>query len=279
MSERNSLLIAGLYATLGLVVVVIASGTFAYYQAVSTSAGARMEADLVAELAGTNQPVTLQPPQPLLNAAALTRAHAQLNELQAMLERNSRLLDKRTTLLSQKTSECKTLQAQLDGSIAMVLALLDMDSDGESSEARQTLGRNLEQEFKRLKTELERSESLELEQMQQVVELKSELAETESEIASIREQADAEMLALLEQQQLLDATSRRVFTQLGADAVPVLVELLGDDRADVRVWAASVLGGLGSNGHDAIPALLGMLVDKNETVRDQAKRSLELLSN
>ncbi len=279
MSDRNRLLIAGLYATIGLFVVIIATVTYAYYQAVAANSIARMEANLAADQAASNPPANLQPPQPVLNAAALTRAHAQLNDLQAMLERNSRLLDKRTTLLNQKTSECKLLQEQLDGSITAVLALLDMGADGEPNEARLTVGRNLEQEFKQLKTELGLSESLELEQMQQVEQLKAELAATESQIASIRAQADAELLMLLEQQRLLDATARRAFTQLGATAVPVLVGLLSDDRAEVRAWAASILGGLGANGQDAVPALMGMLVDDNESVRNQAKRSLEQLAN
>ena len=82
----------------------------------------------------------------------------------------------------------------------------------------------------------------------EVTQLKSELAATESEIAVIREQTNAELLMLLEQHQLLDATSRRAFTQLGEAAVPVLVELLSDESASVRAWAASILGGLGTDG-------------------------------
>ena len=279
MSDRNSLLVAGLYATIGLLVVSIGMGTFAYYQSVSESAVAHMEANLAAEMAATGHFANTRPPRPMVNTAALTRAHAQLNELQARLERNSRSLKKRTTELNQKTAECKALQELLDGSIATVLELLDMDTGVRSSEVRQQLGRDLEQEFNQLKTELERSESLELEQMQQVAPLKTELAVTESEIATILEQTNAELLSLFEQQQLLDATSRLAFKQLGAAAVPVLVELLSDERAEVRVWAASVLGGLGADGQDAVPALMGMLVDNDRIVRDQAKRSLELLSN
>ena len=165
MSDKNSLLIAGLYATIGLLVVGIGLGTFAYYQSLSESAVARMETNLAAEMAATNHLANTRPPRPLANTAALTRAHAQLNELQTRLERNSRTLKKRSTELNQKTAECKALQEQLDGSIATVLELLDMDTDTDarSAEDRQQLGRDLEQEFNQLKTELERSESLELE--------------------------------------------------------------------------------------------------------------------
>ena len=46
-------------------------------------------------MAAANGSVNTRPPRPQANAAALVRAHAQLNELQSMLERNSRLLDLR----------------------------------------------------------------------------------------------------------------------------------------------------------------------------------------
>ena len=279
MSERNSLLIVGVYTLLGLLIVSVGYGAYAYYQLASTSAAARLEASLAAEMAEAKRPASTKPPKPMGNVAALARAHAQLNELQAMMERNSRLLEQRTSLLNQKTAECKMLQRQLDGSIATVLELLDMDSNVSDSEQRQQLGRNLEQEFNRLTAELEQSEALELEQSQQVADLKMQLTATELEIAAIREQTGAELLSLLERQQLLETTSRRAFVQLGAAAVPVLVEMLNDQRPEVRAWAASILGSLGSAGQEAVPALMAMLVDSDQLVRDEAKRSLDLLSN
>lgn len=279
MSDRNRSLIAWLYAAIGLLVAIIAYGAFRYYESISDSAFAGLQASLDADTADARPTAITQPPKPLINAAALTRAQTHLNELQSMLERNSRLLDKRTMLLNRKTNECKTLQKQLDESIATLLEFLETDAGEPNREDRQQLGKNLELEFKQLKRELERSEYLELEQTQQVAQLKSELAATNSEIAAIREQANAEMLSLLEQQQLLESTSRRAFMQMGAAAVPVLVELLSDQRAEVRAWSASILGGFGSEGQDAVPALMGLLVDNDKMVRDQAKRSLEQLSN
>lgn len=272
-ADRNSSLIAWLYATIGLLIVIIGYGTYTYYQSKSASAVARLQASLEAEMGATDATPNTRPPAPLVNAAALTRAHTQLNALQTMLERNSRLLDKRTTLLNQKTAECKTLQNQLDGSIATLLDLLAMDATGRNSEDTRQVGRDLEQEFTKLKEELKRSESLELEQTQQVAQLKSELAATESEIEAMREQANSELIMLLEQQQLLEATSRRAFMQLGAAAVPVLVDLLRDERAEVRAWSASILGSFGTDGQEAVPALMGLLVDSDRVVRDQAKQS------
>ena len=279
MSDKNSLLIVALFATIGLLVVGVGFGTFTYYQSTSSSAFADMEVSLAAELATRDTSANTRPPRPLANTAALTRAHAKMNELQSMLQRNSRLLEMRTRKLNQKTVECKALQEQLDGTIATVLELLAADSDEDNSEALQQLGQDLQNELKQLKLELERSEELELEQMQQVAQLKTDLAATDAEIVELREETNDELLTLLEQHQVLDATARRAFTQLGAAAVPVLVELLSDERAEVRTWAASVLGGLGAEGQDAVPALMGMLVDSDKIVREQAKRSLELLSN
>ena len=279
MLDGNRSLIAGLYAFIGFLIVVIGYGTFSYYQSASDSAVQRMTETLNAELVASRQAANTRPPQPTLNAAALARAHAQLNELQALLQRNSLLLEKRTALLNQKTAECKTLKGQLDVSIATVLELLENDVTVDGKAAREQVGKELEEDFNQLSAELVRSESLELEQTQQVEQLKLELAVTESEIAAMREQANAELLSLLEQQQIVDTTSRSAFAKMGSTAVPVLVEFLGDDRAEVRAWAASVLGSLGTNGQEAVPALMGMLVDNDQGVRDQAKRSLDLLAN
>ena len=63
MSVRNSLLIAGLYATIGLFVVIIASGTFTYYRSVSAGAVARREASQTAEMAAYGGRAAMQPPQ------------------------------------------------------------------------------------------------------------------------------------------------------------------------------------------------------------------------
>ena len=279
MSDRNSALIVGLCATLGLLVVGVGIATFAYYQSVSSSAFSDMESALAEELSAIPRSAYTRPPRPLETTAALTRAHAQMSEMQTMLDRNSRLLKMRTTRLTQKTAECKALQEQLDGSIATVLEMLETDPGEGNSEVRQQLGEDLEKELRQLKAELERSEFLELEQLQQLVQLRSDLAATEADIAELRKQTNDELLSLLEQQQVLDATARRAFTQLGATSVPVLVELLSDENAEVRTWAVSVLGGLGAEGQDAIPALMGMLIDTDKIVRDQAKRSLDQLSN
>jgi chromosome segregation ATPase len=279
MFDRNSLLIVALCATLGLLVVGVGVATFSFYQSGSSSAFSEMESTLANELSAVDRSANTRTPRPLESTVALTRAHSRMQELQTMLDRKSRLLEMRTTRLTQKTVECKALQEQLDDSIATVLEMLEGDTGAGNSEVRQLLGSDLEKELKQLKAELERSESLELEQMQQVVQLRSDLAATEVEIAELRKQTNDELLSLLEHQQVLDATARRAFTRLGSVAVPVLVESLGDENADVRIWAASVLGDLGADGQDAVPALMGMLIDTDKLVRDQAKRSLDQLSN
>jgi len=62
-------------------------------------------------------------------------------------------------------------------------------------------------------------------------------------------------------------------------AVPVLIEALGDKDRLVRMWAANVLARIGPEAKAAIPALLPLLKEENSMNRgaaDAALRSIGL---
>jgi len=65
---------------------------------------------------------------------------------------------------------------------------------------------------------------------------------------------------------------------IGAESVPVLVEHLTHQRAEIRRWAATVLGEIGPDANDAIPALMHASSDEDPGVREAARRSLDLIS-
>ena len=113
-----------------------------------------------------------------------------------------------------------------------------------------------------------------LEQSQEIDELKGELEIAESELAEFDEQAGEVLDSLVDQHRVLESTARTALAKLGMFAVPVLVELLSDDRADVRGWSATVLGEIGPDAADAIPDLRILLSDPFEAVRRQAQESL-----
>jgi hypothetical protein len=59
------------------------------------------------------------------------------------------------------------------------------------------------------------------------------------------------------------------------EAVHVLMDLLQDEHADVRWFAAQVLGEYGREGANAIPSLREMLNDKEKFVRAHAASALQ----
>jgi len=65
--------------------------------------------------------------------------------------------------------------------------------------------------------------------------------------------------------------------QLGpdaVDAVPTLIELLGEKKADVRYNAAMTLGNVGPAAKAAVPALEAALKDKDRSVREEVNKAL-----
>jgi HEAT repeat protein len=78
----------------------------------------------------------------------------------------------------------------------------------------------------------------------------------------------------------------RSFTGLGANGVPVLAKALTDENANVRAGAALALGYMGFDVPDArpgvqaaVPAVVGLLKDKESLVRKSAASSLRLIGN
>ena len=65
--------------------------------------------------------------------------------------------------------------------------------------------------------------------------------------------------------------------QIGASAVPILVEALEHDSVQLRSNSARALPVLGASSYQAIPALIQALSDKQASVRQQAAFSLGLI--
>ena len=85
--------------------------------------------------------------------------------------------------------------------------------------------------------------------------LKDELGATDEGISQLQLQAETEFDSLVADKRAFEAVVSETFVRLGVDAVPALVYQLANPRADVRQWAADVLGELGPTARDAIPPL------------------------
>jgi HEAT repeat protein len=103
------------------------------------------------------------------------------------------------------------------------------------------------------------------------------LAATDEEIARLKQESEIEFRVLLAQKEAFEAVASRALTIIGAEAVPVLVEHLSHQRADIRQWAATVLGEIGADANEATPALIDALSDNDVGVREAARQSLDLI--
>jgi len=63
--------------------------------------------------------------------------------------------------------------------------------------------------------------------------------------------------------------------RIGPDAVPELIRALKGEYGPVREYAAWILGKMGPNAKEAIPALTDALWDKDKFVRGSAQKALE----
>jgi HEAT repeat protein len=67
--------------------------------------------------------------------------------------------------------------------------------------------------------------------------------------------------------------------KVGAEAVPMLTEMLHDKQWGVRKAAAEALGRIGPEAKSAVPELTALLQDKNGDVAEGVAEALERINN
>lgn len=73
-----------------------------------------------------------------------------------------------------------------------------------------------------------------------------------------------------------DTAINRV-VDIGKDAIPFLIDALGDDDTNTRFSAATALGGIGSAGEDVIKALLYAMGDRQHSVAETVKNAFRMI--
>jgi hypothetical protein len=201
---------------------------------------------------------------------------AQIRRLQTLLDQKTQLLQQKTALLDQKNAEHQGMRAELDDAIELleVLAAEVAGRDSPASAGRGT-DEQLQAELERLREESEKSRTVTEQQQGELDRLKDELGATDLGITQVEQQAETQFSALAADHDAFEAVVSETLVRIGVDAVPALVYQLAHPRADVRRWAAVMLGELGPTGREAIPPLQEALKDKDSGVRDAARRALE----
>ncbi len=201
---------------------------------------------------------------------------AQIVRLQRLLEQKTALLDRKTALLDKKTAEQQSLQAELDNAIDLLETLTAELAPQGAAPSRTTEDNDqLKSEVERLRSDSAKSRAVAEEQQAELDLLMMELAVTDESITELEEQAEAELARLLEQRNAFETVVSVAFAQMGEEVVPILVDYLAHEEADVRRWAAVTLGEVGPLARDAIPPLLEAKRDVDPSVRRAAEDALE----
>jgi chromosome segregation ATPase len=217
--------------------------------------------------------------------ALLARANQRLDQLQVVLDKTSVMLQQKSELLRQRTDECRALQHELDDTLAFLVDALS--ADGRAAPAadampdgtdKSAIMRQVETELQSLRADMSKADFLEQEQTAELDQLKAELLKTEAEITALQGLTQTELDALAAEKDALTSAATRVLVASGAAVVPALIELLADERAAVRSWAASVLGQIGPAAQEATPALTALLIDRDAQVREASQRALNRLA-
>ena len=76
------------------------------------------------------------------------------------------------------------------------------------------------------------------------------------------------------QERTLAETIEYAVARMGAPAVPHVVKLLNDQRADMRLLACRILARIGPDAKAAVPSLIELLDDPDPRVQKEAVRAL-----
>jgi len=270
MFARMSALVAAVCVVGALLIVFVARGMFLLYhdQAGETAVAAT-------DPAPRRTTVRYAAPAPSrFDAVALGRAQQRLDELQAELLQMTATLEEKTRLLEQKSAECRDLETKLDVSADFVTALLaeDRRAEDESQPVEAALANGVEPESRQV--ELEQAQRLQAESQQQLERLRQELMQAEQQRVALEETASREITALLEERLVLEAAAGQALLQVGEPATAALIELLRHEHAEVRLWAAVVLGRMGPAAQSAVEPLSNLRRDSDRRVAAEARRAL-----
>lgn len=209
--------------------------------------------------------------------AAVAAANERLAALQANLERTTAELQEKNKLLNQRNAECRTLEEQLDESVAFAMELLVQEPSADREEQTRDVKAKLEGDLTSLREQLRESQGLSDDHTERLETLRLDLMQADLEIASLRERAEREIAALIGERLAIEVAAGDALVQLGEEAVPPLIALLQHQQPEVRVWSATVLGKLGFSAITATEPLNNLANDPDTRVAAAARRALTLI--
>lgn len=206
----------------------------------------------------------------LVRQAKLEEATRRISSLEALLDKQDKLLASRDVLIKEKEAQCLQLKDELDQYLAALVQVVADDpvDDPGGAAATTTEATDLRTQMDDLKAKLTRATAAENVSQTEIAELNQQL------LAANRKLALYEVAANLDRDPSLPAAALKVVARSGSAAVPALIELMSDPRANVRSWAATALGEIGPAAGDAALVLRDASSDSDARVRAAARAAL-----
>lgn len=188
------------------------------------------------------------------------RQRQRIDELQTLLRKRQSLVELQESQLRHRDDRNEKLQAEADDYLDLLFEVIQSSA----LQVDNLVG---------MKDASDQGESVGADTDSLRVALEASQWELEQSLASVEEStavaAAAQARLTLLQQAIVD---------LGDVTVPTLIGLLGDQDAEIRVWSATTLGRLGTDGLAALDALNAAKDDADPSVREAATAALEELS-
>ncbi len=282
MDGRNGLLTLAVYlAATTLIVVAALLGIVRYGGSQRVAALPLPAAEPLPELAVAQRNTSAERAAVAPATASRSMDQQRLRLLETMLDERTRRLQSQSQQLEQRTAELAELQAHYDEVVALVLDALGQGGGTASNTgASQDEGASGGDEApgpEVLAAELAVAREAHQSLAGDLAVLQEGLAAAQRELLDGRELRDRERADHARELQLLEAAAARVLTRVGPASVPALRELLNHPLPTVRRWAAIMLGGLGPDADEAVPALSEALSDNDPRVRAAAQEALSAI--
>ena len=134
---------------------------------------------------------------------------------------------------------------------------------------------DLADEIKRLNELLLDADITEAETTERLRTLELSLDRARDQVEILEQGASSDIDASELRQRSREQAMADMVVKAGPDTIPLLIQVLDDDDARVRSWAASILGRFGEDAEDAIGPLRDLLEDRSTEVRNAAGRALD----
>jgi prefoldin subunit 5 len=204
-----------------------------------------------------------------LQRSALRIRDQQIAQLNRQIDRKNEEFRSTMLALSKKNVQYDSLNAELKETQKFVDELLGQSLNSGSP----TTG-----SANRTPNSTANPDDPDAEQPDSIESLRAQLQTAQEQMTAIQDAAEAELDDAEDALQSFQSSSADVLVDIGAPAVPGLIDSLSNDEPNVRAWAAYVLGRIGEDAGDAVDALTDALSDPDETVQEYAQDALDAIN-